>query len=82
MKTIVVILVCVTVLALAYIFTRPKRVLYDGVFDRSWPVTWTYDWSGGPGYDRREIMRQRGPYHRHHGPPRVTRERDGTRRRG
>jgi len=27
-----------------------------------WPVTWNFDWGGGPGYDRHEILTRRGPY--------------------
>jgi len=27
-----------------------------------WPVTWNFDWGGGPGYDRHEIVTHRGPY--------------------
>lgn len=27
-----------------------------------WPATWNFDWGGGPGMDRHEIMAENGPY--------------------
>jgi len=81
MKTIVVILICVTVLLIAYLYTRPRTIYEVGVFEPSWPVTWTYDWSGGHGRDRHRILRERGPYHMNYGPPHSTPGGDGRARR-
>jgi len=80
MKTIVVVIICITVLTLAYIFTRSQPILY-GVDEVSWPANWNFDWSGGPGRDRHEIMREAGPYHMDHGAPHSTPGGDGRARR-
>lgn len=77
MNTLTVLLLCLTVIALVFLLKQPRRLRYDGVSDYWWPVTWTYDWGGGPAYDRHVIMRERGPYNEHHGPPHATPGGDG-----
>jgi hypothetical protein len=49
--------------------TRPiKKVTFEDGYNPDWglhtsyPVTWNFDWGGGPGYDRHRIMHSRGPY--------------------
>ena len=66
------ILVLVLVAALLFMALRPvqtvKKVTFEGVdangwgLGMGWPVTWNFDWGGGPGYDRHEILTRRGPY--------------------
>ena len=68
------VLVLVLVVALLFMALRPrpvqvvKKVTFEGVdangwgLGMGWPVTWNFDWGGGPGYDRHEILTRRGPY--------------------
>ena len=68
------VLVLVLVVALLFMALRPrpvqvvKKVTFEGVdangwgLGMGWPVTWNFDWGGGPGRDRHEILTRRGPY--------------------
>ena len=68
------VLVFVLVAALLFMTLRPrpvqvvKKVTFEGEnangwgLGMGWPVTWNFDWGGGPGYDRHEILTRRGPY--------------------
>jgi hypothetical protein len=66
---IIQILVIIVVLVLVFLAFRPmaqvKKVSDtndDLDLQTGWPVTWNFDWGGGPGYDRHEILTSRGPY--------------------
>ncbi len=64
MNTLAILLICLTAVAVVYMMTRPRRrLMYDGVSDYWWPATWNFDWGGGPGRDRYDIMREARPYH-------------------
>ena len=66
------ILILVLLAALLFMALRPvqtvKQVTFEGVdangwgLRSGWPVTWNFDWGGGPGRDRHEILTRRGPY--------------------
>ncbi len=57
-----VVLALILVISL-YLAFKPtysySKNLYEG---ENIPVTWNYDWQGGPGYDRFVIMNEEGPY--------------------
>ena len=70
---IVHIVIIVLLLVLVFLALRPqmpsKKVTFmDEGYDPDWglqwrwPVTWNFDWGGGPGYDRHQILTERGPY--------------------
>lgn len=69
---IINVLVIGLLLVLVFLALRPRRPMKRVKFVESepdywglrtgWPVTWNFDWGGGPGYDRHEILTRRGPY--------------------
>ena len=69
---IIQVLIVGLLLVLVFLALRPGRPQVKKVFIESepnywglrtgWPVTWNFDWGGGPGYDRHEILTRRGPY--------------------
>ena len=66
------VLVLVLIAALLFLALRPAQTVKKVTFEdqdaslwglrTGWPVTWNFDWGGGPGRDRHEIMTRRGPY--------------------
>jgi len=62
MSSVGIVLVCLTVIIVVWLLTQRRRrpAYYYG--DTWWPVTWTYDWGGGHGYDRHRIMREGRDY--------------------
>ena len=57
--------VVILVLALVMVFVtlRPQiQTVLVELSERDVPVTWNYDWDGGPGRDRHRIMHEEGPY--------------------
>ena len=66
------ILILVILAALLFVALRPVQMVKKVTFEdddangwglrTGWPVTWNFDWGGGPGYDRHEIMTSQGPY--------------------
>jgi hypothetical protein len=67
---IINVLVIVLLLVLIFLAVRPRPQItvieerepnYWGL-RKGYPVTWNFDWGGGPGYDRHEILTRRGPY--------------------
>ena len=70
---IIQVLIVGLLLVLVFLALRPRRPAKRVTFlDESepnywglrtdYPVTWNFDWGGGPGYDRHEILTRRGPY--------------------
>jgi hypothetical protein len=70
MNAVTLLLICLTILGVAYLLTRPRRLMYDGASDWWWPPTWTFDWGGGPYYDRHVILERE--HRKDYGPPRAT----------
>ena len=80
MNPVTVLLFIIVIVLLVLLLQRQRRPVLFGR-DNWWPATWNYDWSGGPGYSRRHIMHERGPYRGPHGPPHATPGGDGKPRR-
>ena len=61
MKLSYIVLAMVLTTAL-YLAIRPTYAPVTVYESEDVPVTWTYDWQGGHGYDRFIIMNEEGPY--------------------
>ena len=66
MKYLVHVLLIITLAFVLYLILRrppqsPPSPLAS-LQDTDIPVTWNFDWGGGPGYDRHILLTKRGPY--------------------
>jgi hypothetical protein len=66
--TIVILGLLFLLVLMAFRSSQPRRQVtfeqdyQDWGLNWDWPVTWNFDWGGGPGYDRNVILHEKGPY--------------------
>ena len=64
MKIIVIILLLIIILYLTFKPVAPRDDTVTAILPKysNIPPTWNFDWQGGPGKDRFDIMAEKGPY--------------------